>query len=108
MEGEMLKGHLDMIVLAALSAAGGLHTDPSRQSCADPAPRGLETIFRCHWRSAWRNPATGEPGMIPDYLERLARELSFDRSLARNVRQEVEDHLWEAVAADPTGNMLAA
>ncbi|HXL29472.1 MAG TPA: hypothetical protein VN968_09330 [Bradyrhizobium sp.] len=46
--------------------------------------------------------------MIPDYLERLARELSFDRSLARNVRQEVEDHLWEAVAADPTGNMLAA
>jgi hypothetical protein len=46
--------------------------------------------------------------MIPDYLERLACELSFDRSLARNVRQEVEDHLWEAVAADPTGNMLAA
>ena len=46
--------------------------------------------------------------MIPDYLERLARELSFDQSLARNVRQEVEDHLWEAVAADPTGNMLAA
>src|SRR5216683_335994 len=158
MEGEMLKGHLDMIVLAALSAAGpahgyavieqmkrrrvrsargddlpraassraggpaqeqlddrrlraaaaGLHTDPSRQSCADRAPRGLETIFRCHWRSAWRNPATGEPGMIPDYLERLARELSFDRSLARNVRQEVENHLWEADAADPTGNMLAA
>jgi hypothetical protein len=46
--------------------------------------------------------------MIPGYLERLARELSFDQSLARNVRQEVEDHLWEAVAADPTGNMLAA
>jgi hypothetical protein len=46
--------------------------------------------------------------MIPDYLERLARELSFDQSLARNVRQEVEDHLWEAVAADPAGNMLAA
>jgi hypothetical protein len=46
--------------------------------------------------------------MIPDYVERLARELSFDRSLARNVRQEVEDHLWEAVAADSTGNTLAA
>jgi hypothetical protein len=46
--------------------------------------------------------------MISDYLERLARELSFDRSLARNVRQEAEDHLWEAVAADTTGDMLAA
>ena len=46
--------------------------------------------------------------MIPDYLERLERELNFDRLLARNVRQEVEDHLWEAVAADTTVNMLAA
>ena len=45
--------------------------------------------------------------MIPDYLELLARELDFDRSLSRRVRQEVEDHLWEAVAADSTGNMLA-
>jgi len=46
--------------------------------------------------------------MIPDYLERLACELSFDPSLARNVRQEVEDHLWEAVAADSAGNTRAA
>jgi hypothetical protein len=46
--------------------------------------------------------------MIPDYLERLERELNFDRSLSRCVRQEVEDHLWEAVAADSTGNMLQA
>jgi hypothetical protein len=46
--------------------------------------------------------------MIPDYLERLARELDFDRSLSRRVRQEVEDHLWEAVAADATGNTLQA
>jgi hypothetical protein len=46
--------------------------------------------------------------MIPDYLERLARELDFDRSLSRRVRQEVEDHLWEGVAADSTGNMLQA
>jgi hypothetical protein len=46
--------------------------------------------------------------MIPDYLELLARELDFDRSLSRRVRQEAEDHLWEAVAADSTGNMLAA
>jgi hypothetical protein len=41
---------------------------------------------------------------VQDYLERLTRELDFDRSLSRCVRQEVEDHLWEAVAADPAGN----
>jgi hypothetical protein len=46
--------------------------------------------------------------MIPDYLETLVRELDFDRSLSRCVRQEVEDHLWEAVAADSTGNMPEA
>jgi hypothetical protein len=46
--------------------------------------------------------------MIADYLEQLERELCFDRSLSRCVRQEVEDHLWEAVAADPTGNTLQA
>ena len=46
--------------------------------------------------------------MISDYLESLAGALSFDRALARCVRQEVEDHLWEAVAADPTGDRLAA
>jgi hypothetical protein len=46
--------------------------------------------------------------MIQDYLDRLSHELDFDRSLARCVRQEVEDHLWEAVAADSTGNMPEA
>jgi hypothetical protein len=46
--------------------------------------------------------------MIADYLERLGRELSFDRSLARSVQQEVEDHLWEAVGADSSGDVMAA
>ena len=46
--------------------------------------------------------------MIQDYLELLERELNFDRSLSRCVRQEVEDHLWEAVAVDLTGDMLVA
>jgi len=46
--------------------------------------------------------------VIPDYLDSLARALSFDRSLSRCVRQEVEDHLWEAVAADPVGDRLEA
>jgi hypothetical protein len=38
----------------------------------------------------------------------LAGKLGFDRSLSRCVRQEVEDHLRETVAADPTGNALEA
>jgi hypothetical protein len=49
-----------------------------------------------------------ETGVISDYVELLASELSFDRSLSRCVRQEVEDHLWEAVAANPTDNPLEA
>jgi hypothetical protein len=43
-----------------------------------------------------------EARLISEYAELLARELSFDRSLSRGVRQEVEDHLREAVAADPS------
>ena len=44
--------------------------------------------------------------MISAYAESLAARLSFDRSLARCVRQEVEDHLQQAVAADATGDPL--
>jgi hypothetical protein len=36
--------------------------------------------------------------VIPEYAESLARRLGFDPALARSVRQEVEDHLWEAAA----------
>ena len=39
--------------------------------------------------------------MISDYLDLLVGALSFDRPLSERVRQEVEDHLREAVAADP-------
>ena len=46
--------------------------------------------------------------MISAYLESLAGALSFDRSLSRCVRHEVEDHLWEAVAADPASDRLEA
>ena len=49
-----------------------------------------------------------EPGVIPEYVERLARALEFDRSLSLRVRREVEDHLWEAVAADPTVDRVEA
>jgi len=46
--------------------------------------------------------------MIDDYLDRLSRELDFDRALSCRVRQEVEDHLWEAVAARSTGPAVEA
>ena len=46
--------------------------------------------------------------MISAYLERLGAALSFDPLLARCVRREVEDHLREAVAADPLGDGLTA
>ena len=42
--------------------------------------------------------------MISDYLESLADALNFDRSLSGRVRQEVEDHLQEAVAVDTSGD----
>jgi hypothetical protein len=38
--------------------------------------------------------------VISEYLDTLATALNFDRALARTVRDEVEDHLREAVAAD--------
>ena len=38
--------------------------------------------------------------MIARYLDEVSHALSFDRSLADCVRQEVEDHLREAAAAD--------
>jgi len=49
-----------------------------------------------------------DSGIIQGYLDVLARELDFDRSLSRCVRQEIEDHLWETVEADQSGNMLEA
>jgi hypothetical protein len=46
--------------------------------------------------------------MIADYLEQLSDTLSFDRALSRCVVHEVEDHLREAVAADPARDRLEA
>jgi len=46
--------------------------------------------------------------VIREYAERLARELAYDPSLSRRVQREVEDHLWEAVAASPAHERLEA
>jgi hypothetical protein len=40
--------------------------------------------------------------VIDAYVHSLLGALRYDRSLARRLRSEVEDHLWEAVAADPS------
>lgn len=40
---------------------------------------------------------------IADYVDALTREMSFDRALARRVRTEVEDHLWQAATDGPGG-----
>jgi hypothetical protein len=45
---------------------------------------------------------------IADYLDALARELAFDRPLARRVRREVEDHLREAATPCATESTLEA
>jgi hypothetical protein len=45
-----------------------------------------------------------ESGMIAAYAQLLAVKLNFNPALSRRVRQEVEDHLWEAAAAGPSGN----
>jgi hypothetical protein len=42
--------------------------------------------------------------VISAYLESLAAALGFDRPLSRRVREEVEDHLRMAVAADTRGD----
>ena len=44
---------------------------------------------------------------VADYLDALTRDLGFDRPLAHRVRQEVEDHLWEATAANGDSSMEA-
>ena len=49
-----------------------------------------------------------EASVIADYAAALASKLAFDRRLARRVRQEVEDHLRDAVAADPAGERAEA
>jgi hypothetical protein len=49
-----------------------------------------------------------QSGVISEYVDRLASKLAFDPSLSRRVRREVEDHLREAVSADPTADRREA
>src|SRR5262249_45946310 len=52
--------------------------------------------------------AMQESGMIAAYAELLAGKLDFNPSLSRRIRQEVQDHLWEAAAVGPSGNRREA
>jgi hypothetical protein len=49
-----------------------------------------------------------QSGVISEYVDRLASKLAFDPPLSRRVRREVEDHLWEAVSADPAADRREA
>jgi hypothetical protein len=46
--------------------------------------------------------------LITEYLDRLTRELRFDPQLSRRVRQEVEDHLLDAVGDDASSDQSEA
>jgi hypothetical protein len=46
--------------------------------------------------------------VISQYLDSIATALSFDRALARNVRDELEDHFRESVAADRAASGIEA
>jgi hypothetical protein len=46
--------------------------------------------------------------VIDKYVDALISALGHDRTLARRVRREVEDHLWQAVAADPSAERREA
>jgi hypothetical protein len=48
------------------------------------------------------------PSPVADYLDALSRELAFDPALSRRVRHEVEDHLREAVMAEPADRAFDA
>src|SRR5262249_18388118 len=71
-------------------------------------PGRLAAVFRCHGRSACERAAAPEARVISGYLEKLSAALSFDRALAQRVRQEVEDHLQQAIATDPSNDGIAA
>jgi hypothetical protein len=47
---------------------------------------------------------TPESDAIAGYAKALAARLAFDRGLARAMREEVEDHLWQAAAAETAGD----
>src|SRR5262245_12943640 len=48
---------------------------------------------------SWGSMAMREPETVAAYAASIAERLEFDPSLARRVRQEVEDHLWESMRA---------
>ena len=45
-----------------------------------------------------------ESGMIAAFADSVADKLGFDPALSRRVRQEVQDHLWEAAAVGAPGH----
>ena len=50
----------------------------------------------------WRGGRCDSRCSIANYLDTLARELSFDLALSRRVCTEIEDHLWQATDGCPS------
>jgi len=69
------------------------------QAFTGTGPSG--SSFQMPWEAFLR--ARGRAGRRRDfrYPETLSAALSFDPALAQRVRQQVEDHLQQALAADP-------
>jgi len=103
----MLKGHLDMIVLAALSSGPAhgyavIQEIQRRSGGAFELPEGTiyPALHRLEQSGLLSIQVMPQRAPVADYLGALTRELSFDVPLAHRVRQEVEDHLWEATAVN--------
>jgi hypothetical protein len=77
--------------------AAGLFHDQNG-ACASSASGGRSgSSFPMPWAVCSRKAGHGRAGVISEFVERLARELEFDASLSRCVRQEVEDPSLGAV-----------
>src|SRR5262245_4343 len=58
-------------------------------------------VLLTQYVDCWGRPTMWSHSPIADYAAALSRELAFDGPLSRRVRDEVEDHLWEAAASEP-------
>jgi hypothetical protein len=54
---------------------------------------------------SWANIVMPEPEAIAAYAASVADRLDFDPSLSQRVRQEIEDHLWECMAAGASNGL---
>src|SRR3982074_2348832 len=111
MEAEMLKGHLDAIVLAAFEAGPAhgyaiIETIRQRSAGTFDLPEG--TVYPALHRleqagllsSAWTTPPGGRRRRVYSLTKAGSAALA-QRPQGRGLASEVEDHLRDAAEADP-------